>query len=345
MERVPLKIGCSAFALLCFGAAAAAPAEDVRFGGTCDGSAGVAVGHDQLLVANDEDNALRLYPISGADAPLQVHPLDAFLGVTLDKPEADIEAAAPMDGRVYWMTSHGRNKKGKARPNRHRFFATEIELTDEGSTVVRPVGKPYARLLDDLLAPDSHVERTLALSGHRTLPPKRGGINIEGLAATPQGDLWIGLRSPVFAGEGPSAGTPRALLVRLRNPAAVVAGEARADLGDAVLIELGGRGVRSLAYRASTGSILIVAGPPGSHGSFALYEWGGEGTGARLLAELESGQDASPEALVAAGAPGRILLLVDEGSRPVDGVECKEAPEGRRSFGGRWLERGDSGGS
>ena len=45
-------------------------------------------------------------------------------------PESDIEACTRVGDIIYWITSHGRSKKGKWRNSRYRLFATEIFKKD-----------------------------------------------------------------------------------------------------------------------------------------------------------------------------------------------------------------------
>ena len=94
--------------------------------GMCDASAGVAISPDLFLVADDELNVLRVYPVEQGGKPLASLNLDAFLEVDRRSPEADIEGAAKVGDVVYWISSHGRNKTGKDRTSRERFFATQI---------------------------------------------------------------------------------------------------------------------------------------------------------------------------------------------------------------------------
>ena len=56
-----------------------------------------------------------------------------------------------MGDRIYWITSHGRNKDGKERPNRYAFFATDIVKIDSGDVTIKPVGRVYRRLAYDLM--------------------------------------------------------------------------------------------------------------------------------------------------------------------------------------------------
>ncbi|MCE6966894.1 hypothetical protein, partial [Cereibacter sphaeroides] len=54
--------------------------------------------------------------------------LNIFLGIDPQgkNPEADLEGLSRIGDTVYAITSHGRNKDGKFRPNRHRLFALKV---------------------------------------------------------------------------------------------------------------------------------------------------------------------------------------------------------------------------
>ena len=114
------------------------------------------------------------------------------------------------------------------------------------------------------------------------------GLSIKGLAAAPDGSLLTGFRNPLVAG--------KALLVRLSNPGAVVKGSEKAVFGPPVLINLGGRGVRSID-RVHSGHVN-VAGPVGDLGSFALFGWSGRATDLPVNTGLSLPDGFSPEALV-----------------------------------------------
>ena len=104
-------------------------AEAITYHGTSDASAATFITEDTFVLADDENNALRIYSTHKPDRPLSSHDMSSFLAVAPDHPEADIEAAAMVGDRIYWITSHGRNRDGKLRPNRYRFFATEIHTS------------------------------------------------------------------------------------------------------------------------------------------------------------------------------------------------------------------------
>lgn len=196
----------SALALTLFaGSAPGAPASAVMtYRGSCDASAAVALDADHFVVAGDEDNTLRVYS-RGRPEPVGEAPLATFLDS--GNKESDLEAAAAVGKRIYWIASHGRNSKGKPRPDRQRFFATDIDPGAQPG--VTPAGTPYRGLLEDLAAAPTLAGLRLG-DAARLAPEAPGGLNIEGLAAMPDGSLLVGFRSPVPNG--------RALLVPLLNP-------------------------------------------------------------------------------------------------------------------------------
>lgn len=285
--------------------------------GMCDASAAVAIGSGRFVVANDEDNVLRLYEASQSGAVIAFQDIGRFLDLS-EGGEADIEGAARLEGAttVYWITSHGRNKNNKFKPNRLRFVALDIQTVGKELKIAR-VGSPAKNLLDILRNDQRYQPFTL---GKEVAPEEKGGTNIEGLASWRSDQLLIGFRNPILP-DG------KALLAPLANPAEVIQGTP-AKFGDPVRLDLGGRGVRSIEYLPREGAYLIVAGPfdddkEGKTG-FRLFRWCGDPGHAP---EPIAGTDLSslrPEALVA--LPNHeILLLSDDGDAPAgSGKNCKD---------------------
>src|SRR4030042_7038892 len=97
--------------------------EVLVFRGASDASAAVAISEEMFVVADDENNILRIYETSKAGQPVGSFDMTSFLDIETAYPESDIEAATMVGQRIYWITSHGKNKDGKLRPTRDPFFA------------------------------------------------------------------------------------------------------------------------------------------------------------------------------------------------------------------------------
>ncbi|NVD98571.1 DUF3616 domain-containing protein [Massilia sp. BJB1822] len=284
---------CAAAAVPCL-ALPAAGSEPFVYQGMCEASAAAALSAKRFIVASDESNTLLLYERENAQ-PLGKLELESFLKAK----KSDLEGSATIGQRIYWISSHSLSKKGELKPERHRFFAI-----DTSQQPLRPEGQPYTRLLDDLLkTPLAQKYGLKEASGKK--PEEEGGLNIEGLTATPEHSLLIGFRNPLPRG--------RALLVPLLNPAELIADakHAVARFGEAIELELNGLGIRSIEP-AGTG-YLIVAGPSGDKGGFALYRWSGKsGELPRKLA-VEGLEGLSPEAVFAIPNSNKFVLLSDDG--------------------------------
>ena len=275
--------------------------EPFTYLGLCDASAAAALGEDLFVVANDENNRLKVYR-RGVARPVDIIDLSDFLETAKDK-ESDLEGAATIGERIYWISSHGRNKKGKIKKSRFRFFATEA--TGDGQHI-KPVGKPYAGLLDDMVKA-AHLKQYGIEAAAGLTPEADGGFNIEGLAATPEGGLLIGLRNP--APEG------RALVIPLLNPADVVEGKDAALFGEAIPLDLGGMGIRSMELVGL--AYMIVAGPKADQGDFGLYQWSGKPAEAPVMLLHEDFDAVRPEALFAIPGTRKVQILSDDGGEHV----------------------------
>lgn len=279
--------------------------------GMCDASAVVPLGSEHFVVADDEDNLLRVYSRTHGGLPLHTFDLSSFLRVDPKSPEVDLEGAAPLGDRVYWISSHARNKDGKERVSRRRFFATTLSEVN-GTFTIQPVGRPYLSLLMDFLQDPRLKPFNLATAARRA-PKSMNALNIEGLCATPEGHLLIGFRNPVPKG--------RALLVPLLNPSEVIEGKS-ARLGDPLLLDLGGLGIRSLAR--SGDRYLIIAGAYDGKGQSLLFEWRGGADVPRRLPRAELA-GLNPEAIEFLTENGvqRLLVVSDDGTRKIGGQDCK----------------------
>jgi len=279
--------------------------------GMCDASAVVPLNEDLFVVADDEDNILRVYSRKQGGVPLQTLDLSSFLRVDPKSPEADLEAAAPVGDRIYWISSHARNKNGRERVSRRRFFATTLSVSN-GVATLQPVGVPCVRLLTDLINDPRLRQFNLAAAARRA-PKSRDALNIEALCATPEGHLLIGFRNPVP--------NNRALIVPLLNPADVVAGKPP-QLGEPRLLDLGGLGLRSLTRVGNR--YYLIAGAFDGRGASQLFEWSGGQEAPRRLPRAELA-GLNPEAIEAipGDGPARLLIVSDDGTLKIGGKDCK----------------------
>jgi hypothetical protein len=296
------------------------------YSGMCDASAAVALGNKLFVVANDEDNVLRIYDRDRGGGPARSVDLSAFLQVDRKSPETDLEGAARIGNRIYWITSHGRNPDGKRHLSRERFFATEIK-TNTGQIDLVPAGKPYKKLLRDL-GNEPKLNPFHLDAASRLAPKLPDGFNIEGLCSTPAGHLLIGFRNPIPRG--------KALLVPLQNPADVIDGKAP-QFGAPILLDLGGRGVREISQHE--GRYLIVAGSFDGGGKSHLYEWDGRSPTAGDLGKFHLGKF-NPEAIIFYPDKGwkEIHVLSDDGNLLSGGRKCKDLKDpSQKSFRGMWI--------
>jgi hypothetical protein len=283
-------------------AAAQAPVTVYRL--LCDASAAISLSAAHFIVANDERNVLRIYRRGQAD-PIESVDLATFLDTSANK-ESDLEGAATIGDRVYWISSHGRNKEGEVQKRRYRFFATQI-VTGSAAPSVRPVGKAYRDLLSDLIAAPQLAAYNLE-DAAKLAPEAKGGLN-------------IGLRNPNPDG--------KALVVPLANPGSIVANET-AEFGEPIQLDLKGRGIRGIE-RIEPG-YLIIAGPAGDTGQFALYRWSGDAGDQPKELDGVSFNGLHPEALFAVPGTDRVQILSDDGGEQVEGQNCKDQIEAKQSF-------------
>ncbi len=309
----------------------------------CDASAAIAVDDSHFIVANDEDNILRIYNVNKAQ-PVRAFDLSGFLKIAYDdkSPESDIEGAARIGEYYFFITSHGRDKKGRLRRNRHRFFAVKID----DRLNVMPVGAPYRGLLDNLAR--TRAMQKLSLydaylpndKKREKLAPKKNGVNIEGLAAIPGTEkLIIGFRNPIPHG--------KAILVVLENPLPVVLHGADPEFGQTALLDLGERGIRDIVFHAKLQKYVIIGGAPDGKKRSRLFLWSGfEQEQPRVAANVNFKQqkDFNPEALIVYDDHSAVQVLSDDGTLRLDdgagGVcVCKELQDARlKKYRSLWIE-------
>lgn len=294
------------------------PAGTVCYTGMCDASAVASLNDEYFAVADDEQSIIRVYSRERGGAAAHALDVAPFLGLPKRRAEVDIEGAARLGDHVFWISSHGRNAAGEDQPSRRRFFATTGMVTN-GMIDLRPVGRPYSALLQDLAGDPRLAPFDLAGAAQR-IPKSPDALNIEGLCATPDGNLLIGFRNPIPQG--------KALLVPLLNAATLVNGTDRARFGEPVLLDLDGFGIRSISYRHDR--YWIVAGSYDGSGRSRLYEWLGGEDMPRPIAVPEFAE-LNPEAITFFDDADGTHLWVgsDDGTRKINGQDCKRLKDPR----------------
>lgn len=317
---------------------------DGLFYRSSDASAAVALDGERFIMADDEFNLLQVYNwnMPGSDPNVETDPNWAL---TLDPahPEADIEGATWFNGRVFWITSHGRSRYGDYWQSRYNFFATTID--PNGAATVDGV---YTDLTDALIQYDRiwnlGLEAAIGSSGDHidtstiaNLAPKVNGLNIEGLCATADGTkMLIGFRNPRPGG--------MALIIPLANPEAVVLDGVSPILEPPILIDLNGLGIRSIEYSDSIGEYLIIAGSHQSGEDEPVQYLYNYDSIAQVRGEepLATFTDITPEAIFQFPDANEINLLSDDGTRLIDTPEGpvinKLLPREQRTFRTRTIK-------
>lgn len=324
-------------------------------GGSSDASTAVALDDAYMIVGDDEASVLRVYPREGGEVVYEWD-FGAQLG---NGGELDLEASAWVGDVLYLVGSHGNKKDGDEADSREVIFAVSVSGT--GAEVQFELLGQFTDLEAALVSWDidnGHGlgQGALGLAGSSAdghIPEQVSGFSIEGMAASPEGDaLWLGFRAPQLD----TTTRDKALLVPVLDLEALRDGTLKTPtFGDPVMLDLGGRGIRSIERAEDGSGYLIVAGPSGGASAavardFRLFTWSGEADASPV--ELDNDLDAllaetggSFETLVAPAsiAEGtRIQLLQDNGDTRWPGQDevSKDLPEAEQQFRGNWLELG-----
>ena len=287
--------------------------------GASDGSTALAVDNDNMWVADDEDQVIRLYNRSQSGMPLSVMDFDGDLG---SDDEIDLEGSFRNGAAIYWMGSH-------TNTDRSVIFST-IE-SGNGATAQLTFTGAYRGLREDLMNWDANDGHGLGANflGLAT------GLEIEGLSADPNNanGALLGFRSLLSNG--------RALVVPVMNFQAIVMANPvpnTASFGTPIELDLAGHSIRSID--CSENGCLIVAGPAGRVTDFSLYTWSGNPADTPELRAVDLAATAATgniEGIVALpteafqGAAGdnlAVQLLIDTGTFDYygDGSEAKDLP-------------------
>ncbi|HDO1354929.1 TPA: Ig-like domain-containing protein [Aeromonas veronii] len=333
--------------------------------GSSDASGAVALDDQFMIVADDEVNALRVYPRQGLTLSSEitlsmVKEWDFREQSGLSK-ELDIEALswyAP--GKLLLVGSHS-NKKDGGEAVTDRGHIVAVSVTGSGAeTEFEYIGK-YSQLEQDLIQWDNdngHGKGAGFLGFSRSAgagiaPENIHGFSIEGATINHNGDtLLLGFRAPQLDQRSRN----KALIVPVTNYLQLIDGSAAsAEFGEPVELNLAGRGIRDISRWQD--HYLIVSGPAGASvaevpDNFALYRWqGGDAQPVQLdhaLEQLRSVSKGSIETLVqplseqTLNAGSQIQLLLDNGDTvwPGQSAVSKDLPASEQKFQGAFMTLG-----
>ncbi len=327
-------------------AASAAGETTTRFHtGASDASTAIAIDNNYMLVADDEDQVIRLYDRQNSGLPIAEFDLTTRLNLDGQPQEVDIEGSTRVGNRIYWIGSHSNNSSGNDRPNRERIFSTDLSGTGASANLTY-VGR-YEFLETDLIAWDSSNGHGLgsnylglgASAAEGIIPEGVNGFNIEGLAMAPGSNTaaYVAFRAPLTD----TNTREKALIVPVTNFTTIVdtnVGQGSASFGTPIELDLGGRGIRSIERNANN-EYLIIAGPAGSGTpgqDFKFYTWTGNPADSPIerttnLGALNTG--GSFESIVELPASfdntSQIQVLIDNGDIDWygDGNAAKDLPQ------------------
>jgi uncharacterized repeat protein (TIGR01451 family) len=264
--------------------------------GSSDASTAIALDANYMLVADDENQLLRIYDRAHSGLPLNSFNFSSSLNLPdPGNPEVDIEASVQVGARIFWLGSHSNSaNSGGLRPNRYRLFSTDLSGAGVGAALTY-VGR-YDGLRADLINWDVSNGHGLganffglaaaATAGVIPEAPDGSGFNLEGLTIAPDGSTgYVAFRAPIV----PTAARTKALIVPVTNFLTLTTGNPAAGpalFGAPIQLDLGGRGIREIKRNAG-GQYLIMAGPPDSDTGtppkdFRLYTWTGNPADAPL---------------------------------------------------------------
>jgi hypothetical protein len=297
--------------------------QEKMYFGISNPSGAIALDNNLFIVADDEDNKLRIYDRNILEKPVQTIALSSvFKGVIADgeDQEIDIESGAEIEGTYFWIGSHSTSRQGKHRPSRHRLFAVSLKPGANGKYKLSPVGVIYTTLIDDIQK-DSRFDAWNLGKSKNTQAKAIGGLSIEGLAATKENGFLIGFRNPLRGGKikNDRLEGGKALIVELLNPFEVIHG-IKAKFADPIELDLGGLGIREITQRKKN-KYLIVAGPYHDNNAtkdherekMRLYQWSRKSGKITCLKNIDLGTLTIEAALFYPGNDVDVQLLSDDG--------------------------------
>jgi hypothetical protein len=224
----------------------------------------------RFLVVEDEErhpiDLLTMGEDGGSFSATPVFPKELF---DKDGPGADFRKLDDLEGldvdergRVYALTSHSRTGKGNAKEEREKLVRFEVD----GDQLRDP--RVATDLKQQLMAAHPALKEAAEVADVKD----GNGLNIEGLAFDAARErLLVGFRGPLVDG--------KAMLVAIENVDEVFDTAAAPRIGqEAILLDLGGEGIRGMTYDPRLEGFLLISGPLEQVDDvpFRLWFWSGE---------------------------------------------------------------------
>lgn len=249
-----------------------------------------------LVVEDEKEHPFSLISFT-ADGRLAGPP------ISVDTPDRlnDLEGlTSGPNGFLYAITSHSRDSDGERKKSRCRLL--RFRLTGELIT--------DAVLTEGLLPALTAAHPALAAAADVSDVKGEAGLNIEALEMSPDGrQLLIGLRGPLIDGQ--------AVLAVLASPDALF--DSGTPMSVSVrLLDLGGQGIRGIAWVPALGGYLVIAGPLfRAPAPFRLWFWNGTDSAAQAVSVPGLSDLVRAEGVAAAliGGIHSVLLVSDDGNR------------------------------
>jgi hypothetical protein len=219
-------------------------------------------------------------------------------------------------GHLYAITSHSRDGDGEVKKARRRLVRFRVD----GNAIV-----DFA-VFDQLLPALTQAHPALEAASRIEDVKGDGGLNVEALEMSPDGgELLVGLRGPLIGGQAVIAAIAHADALfapagnSLLDAALNRIFDRQADVAITVrLADLGGQGIRSLAWIPGFDAYLVVSGPLGrKEEAFGLWRWDGRDGHPRRMRITGTSGMARTEGLTAARVGGleKLFFVSDDGDR------------------------------
>jgi hypothetical protein len=220
----------------------------------------------------------------------------------------DLEAVASDDRYVYLLSSHSRSQRDNYPAKRRRLARIVTDGDRISSAEFSPA--PLERIIPaELIGSTDRRPGEVDLVGN-----PNPGFNIEGMAASPGGDLLFGLRSPLIDGNA---------VILAANKESLWRQDHEHELELRHLLDLGGLGIRAIERDDRRSGYWLIAGSASDVDSadnpWSIWFWSDDGALTRRWTHTDAPSEIrNPEALAMLpddGSGDHLLVVSDNSDR------------------------------